>query len=404
MSLATSAEDLTEMAESESSSSTEASPDLQMPAKTRSCEDLGKEIKEEMHSNQLTRRLSDPNLAREFPLDSLSLESTRMLPLLNQIKTSHDDGLRQMKSCKIANSASEVNKCASVETLKAHEDDEHVVDMAVKNTGPETVSLLHEKLGSKVNCCDTLNNNDSHTTEHCNSTLDIHTNKFHQAPSSFEDSSETLTGDLTEVNQHLMSAETVINCSGNECVNLLVADSEATAGECFSVNLPGNTVDCINSADSGSSAATAAAAAKVMLEKCSSTSDLNFWQMNKQQNLDSKWVMSTSVITNASDGITLQHFAAPQPKLPYGVDISKIHSSLPHPPPPLLPFPSLPEIAVGFSKDTEMGGSETPSGCSSNPVTPNGESKVINDSIIVILQIQCTLMRESFLLVPVLEN
>lgn len=388
MSFATSAEDLTEMAESESSSSTEASPDLQMPAKTRSCEDLGKEIKEEMHSIQITRRLSDPNLAREFPLDSLSLESTRMLPLLSQVKISHDDGLRHMKSCKIANSASEVNKCASVETLKAHEDDEHVIDMAAKNTEPESVLLLHKKLGSKVNSCDTLNNNDSQT-EHCNSTVDICTNKFHQAPSSFEDSSETLTGDLTEVNQHLMSAETLLNHSGNECVNLLV-NSGTTGGDCFSVagasvnHLTENTADCITSADSGSSSA-AAAAAKVMLEKCSSTSDLNVWQKNKQQNSDLKWLLSTDVMTNVPDGITLQQFAAPQPKLPYGglaVDTSKVHSSLPRPP-PLLPFPSLSEITSGFSKDTEMGGSETPSGCSSNPITPNGESKVMNDNNII---------------------
>lgn len=382
MSFATSsAEDLTEMAESESSSSAEASPDLQMPAKTRSCEDLGKEVKEELHCNQITRRLSDPNLAREFPLDPLSLESARMLPLLNQVKTSHDDGLRQMNSCKIVNSASEVNKCASIETLKAHEDDEHVVDIAVRNTGPESASVLHGQLWSNVNCCDTLNNNDSLTTEHCNSAVDIDTNKFHEAPSSFEDSSETLTGDLTEVNQHLLSAaETLLDRSAdNECANLL-ANSEATGGDCFrladasaNLSLAENAADCITSADLGSSAAAAAAAAKVMLEKCSSTSDLNIWQMNKQQNPNLKW------LTNAPDCSTPQHFTTPQPKLPYGgVAENQKTNPLP-PPPPLHPFPSLPESTCGFSKETEMGGSETQSGCSSNPITPNGESKVMNN-------------------------
>lgn len=365
-------EDLVEMSESESTSSTEASPDNQMPAKTRSCENLCKEEDGRMFQNPVQRRLSDPNLMRDFPPDLVLSEPDRLVPLLCEELMNNGDTLEQLTATTMeCNCVGEVNKCASVETLKAHEEDEHATDNVIFGASEQhsSIFLVNGKLTDRSSFCDASNYSDGLGV----GAVEAGAADCQQAPSTFEDSSETLTGDFSEMSRALPARDASVNAtidtsSQPSALHLKICDDlcrqDGGAAGPMATDEDEEEEEESQAFLNGSASAVAT---KVMLEKCSSTTDLISWQSNIRH--------QRCAITHVSDAVLppLPHFAVTSgPLQKPAAGVLSVDTSRSSPP----SQNSTCGMTFGSCREWDMTGSQAPSGCSSNPVTPNSEVKV----------------------------
>lgn len=372
-------EDLVEVSESEStSSSAEASPDSQMPAMTRSCEDLSKEADDRAFQNPLQRRLSDPNLARDFPASLVLSEPNRVIPsLLCRDPVNGCDVSELSAAARESGCANGVDKCPSVETLKGHEDDERAADNGISRSTEKHKNpfIVNGEFESRASYCDTLNNNDGLGIKPgVGSTEAGGAAECWQAPSStFEDSDDTLTGfsDLTQpISSNCSSMNTSANISPQNGLNSRYGDEFWTKNGAAGPGAGGSEGNPVSLDDSES-----AAAVKVMLEKCSSTSDLIRWESDNRHraNARSRCAGARCAVVNASDTVVTQQFAVsggPQQKTVAGVlSVDTSRSSPPG-------QSSMYAISFANIKELDLAGVHMSSGCSSNPISPSSEAKV----------------------------
>lgn len=377
-------EDLVEVSESEStSSSAEASPDSQMPAMTRSCEDLSKEVDDRAFQNPLQRRLSDPNLARDFLPASLVLsEPNRVVPSLLCRDPVNGCDVSELSAAARESGyyANGVDKCPSVETLKGHEDDDRAADNGISRSVEQHKDpcIVNGELESRAGYCDTLNNNDGLCIRTGVGSTEAAAVECWQAPSTFEDSDDTLTGfsDLTQpISSNCSSMNTSANISPQNGLHSRYGDEFWTQNGAAGPGAGGSEGNPV-SLDGSESAA--AAAVKVMLEKCSSTSDLVRWESDNRHRANarsSRCAGTRCAVVNASDTAVTQQLAAsggPQQKVVAGV--LSVDTSRSSPPGQSSTY------AISFAnfKELDLAGVHMSSGCSSTPISPSSEAKYLS--------------------------